>query len=196
MQVYINGDEVNIDKQIMDADEVDIIDIMDCIGDIVSDGTIIRVEIDDEGYIPGDAADKTIDTDEVERLNFITGELFDSSEDVLAEARETVPELRKSLKNAASEFMLGDEEKAWDMFMDAGQELNRFIEELTDVFGEKAELLTSEEFIEIKKEHQNTDVLTMTANNLFRQEADEAAESAEEMAEVAEKLEEFICEDK
>jgi len=96
------------------------------------------------------------------------------------------------LKNAVSEFMLGDEDKAWDIFMDSAEELNWCIEKISEEIMDEVEFGSSSEFERIKVEHENTNVHSMTAHNLFRLEGKKAAESAEEMAEIAEMLEEFI----
>ena len=192
MQFYVNDEEVDFLEEFTDKELISIRNILDSLSDFLFRGVVTAIEIDGVEYLPVEVIDEDINTDEVDSVNFITDNKVQPEESLREEVKKRVPELKKELKNAASEFMLGDEDKAWDIFMDSAEELNWCIEKISEEIMDEAELGSSSEFERIKDEHENTNVHTMTANNLFQLKDKEAAESAEEMAEIAEMLKEFI----
>ena len=194
MQIHVNGTEVDIGYDVIDSPKINMEYIVEYISSCHSQQIITAVEIDGEEYYPGDIPYEDISVEEVERLNFVTEEIDDAQMNAIEQAKNRVPELRKTLRNSASEFMLGDEDKAWEMFLDSAEELNDIIDELSEKIIGKVEFGCEADFEKIEVEHENTNVHSMTAPNLFRLEGKEAAESAEEMAEIAEMLEEFIGE--
>jgi len=90
MQICVNGEEVNIDDPaVVEADEINMRDLVDCLEKEFTGSTVVAIEIDEKEYIPGEVADKNIDTGEVERLNFVTAGYDDINKDLTEEIKKS-----------------------------------------------------------------------------------------------------------